>query len=47
MESFAVIILLEPKSDYIHFTVVKDFDRIKPEDLHLKLDAKTLLIAEQ
>ena len=30
----------------IHFTVVKDHDRLNPQDLKLKLDAKTLLIAE-
>jgi hypothetical protein len=46
IDLFSVIILLEPKADYIHLTVSKDHDRIKPEDLSLKLDAKTLLIAE-
>ena len=42
----SVLILLEPKAEYIHFTVVKDHDRLNPQDLKLKLDAKTLLIAE-
>ncbi len=43
----SVVVLLEPKSDYIHLTVTKDHGRVKPEDLSLKLDAKTLLIAEK
>jgi hypothetical protein len=47
IDLFSVIILLEPKSDYIHLSVVKDYTRFKPEDLSLKLDAKTLLIAEK
>lgn len=44
--SLAVVIVMEPKPEYIHFIVVKDHDRINPQDLHLKLDTKTLLIAE-
>jgi KaiC/GvpD/RAD55 family RecA-like ATPase len=46
LESISVLILLEPASDFIHFTVVKDHGRMNPQDLKLKLDAKTLLIAE-
>ncbi len=46
MDGIAVLILLEPKSEYIHFIVVKDHGRMNPQDLKLKLDAKTLLIAE-
>jgi KaiC/GvpD/RAD55 family RecA-like ATPase len=46
MDSISVLILLEPKAEYIHFTVVKDHGRMNPQDLKLKLDAKTLLIAE-
>jgi hypothetical protein len=46
IESVSVLILLEPKAEYIHFMVVKDHDRMNPQDLKLKLDAKTLLIAE-
>ncbi len=46
IETVSVLILLEPKAEYIHFTVVKDHDRMNPQDLKLKLDAKTLLIAE-
>lgn len=46
IDGIAVLILLEPKAEYIHFTVVKDHGRMNPKDLKLKLDAKTLLIAE-
>ena len=46
LDGIAVLILLEPKAEYIHFTVVKDHARMNPQDLKLKLDAKTLLIAE-
>jgi len=46
LDAFSVLILLEPKAEYIHFTVVKDHDRLNPHDLKIKLDAKTLLIAE-
>jgi len=46
LPSISVLILLEPKAEYIHFTVVKDHDRMNPQDLKLKFDAKTLLIAE-
>ena len=46
LDSISVLILLEPKAEYIHFTVVKDHGRMNPLDLKLKLDAKTLLIAE-
>ncbi|HUW40944.1 MAG TPA: hypothetical protein VMV90_08020 [Rectinemataceae bacterium] len=46
IDVISVLILLEPKAEYIHFTVVKDHDRMNPQDLKLKLDAKTLLIAE-
>jgi KaiC/GvpD/RAD55 family RecA-like ATPase len=46
IDSVSVLILLEPKAEYIHFTVVKDHERMNPQDLKLKLDAKTLLIAE-
>lgn len=46
LDAIGVLILLEPKAEYIHFTVVKDHERMNPQDLKLKLDAKTLLIAE-
>lgn len=46
LDSISVLIVLEPKAEYIHFLVVKDHERMNPEDLSIKLDAKTLLIAE-
>jgi len=46
MEEISVLILLEPKADYIHFIVAKDHGRMNPEDLHIKLDSRTLLIAD-
>jgi hypothetical protein len=46
LDSISVLILLEPKSEYIHFNVIKHHERLNPEDLKIKLDAKTLLIAE-
>lgn len=46
LDDIAVLIVLEPKAEYIHFVVVKDHARMNPEDLSIKLDAKTLLIAE-
>ncbi len=46
IQDIGVLILLEPKSEYIHFIVVKEHDKMNPQDLKLKLDAKTLLIAE-
>jgi KaiC/GvpD/RAD55 family RecA-like ATPase len=41
---FAVIVVLEPKSDHIALTVSRDRDAYNPEHLELKLDPKTLLI---
>jgi hypothetical protein len=46
LDSISVLILLEPKAEYIHFTVIKDHALMNPQDLKLKLDTKTLLIAE-
>ena len=46
LDYISVLIVLEPKAEYIHFLVVKDHKRMNPEDLSIKLDAKTLLIAE-
>lgn len=46
MGSIAVLIVLEPKVEYIHFNVVKHHEKLNPEDLKIKLDPKTLLIAD-
>lgn len=42
-----VIIVLDPKPDYIHFSVSKDHGSLNSDELSLKLDSKTLLIAEK
>lgn len=42
-----VVVILEPKQDYIQFFVSKDHDTFNPHNLELKLDTKTLLIAEK
>jgi hypothetical protein len=44
-EHFAVIIVLDPKPDHIAFTVSKDRSTFNPENMALKLDPKTLMIA--
>ncbi|GHU63409.1 hypothetical protein FACS189445_6640 [Spirochaetia bacterium] len=41
-----VVIVLDPKQDYIALTVSKDRETYGPEHLALKLDPKTLLILE-
>jgi len=46
IDLISVLILLEPMTDYIHFKVVKDHERLNLHELSLKLDAKSLLIAE-
>jgi KaiC/GvpD/RAD55 family RecA-like ATPase len=43
---FAVVIVLEQKSDHIALTVSRDRDAFNPEHMELKLDPKTLLILE-
>jgi hypothetical protein len=40
------VIVLEPKSDHIEFSVSKDRDTFNPASMALKLDPKTLLILE-
>lgn len=47
MEDVNVLIDLQNKDDHIELTLVKDHERYVDEDLHLKLEAKTLLIAEE
>jgi KaiC/GvpD/RAD55 family RecA-like ATPase len=46
IESFSVLICLKPEEKHIHLQLVKDHDAA-PEDLHLKLDPKSLLIARE
>jgi hypothetical protein len=40
-----VLISLQHHGDHVHFTLVKDHDRLAPKDMRLKLDPNTLLIA--
>jgi len=42
-----VLISLQHHGDHVHFSLVKDHDRLAPKDLRLKLDPKTLLIARE
>jgi hypothetical protein len=42
---FSVIIMLEPMQDYINMRLLKDHDSTDLEELHVKLDPKTLLIS--
>lgn len=45
--NIAVLITLAPEQDHLRLRLVKDHDQYRPEDLHLELDSKTLLIREQ
>ena len=47
VEAFSIMICLQPKDKHIHLQLVKDHDAAVPEDLHLKLDPKSLLIARE
>jgi hypothetical protein len=42
-----VLISLQHHGDHVHFSLVKDHDRLAPKDMRLKLDPKTLLIARE
>jgi hypothetical protein len=45
--AFSIMICLRPEEKHIHLQLVKDHDSVVPEDLHLKLDPKSLLIARE
>jgi hypothetical protein len=51
LEPFApqidVLVCLQPTGSHIRLNLVKDHDSPGPSDLHLNLDPRTLLIAEQ
>jgi hypothetical protein len=47
MDYVNVLITLADKKDYIALQLVKDHDAYTKEDLHLRLDPQTLLIAEE
>jgi hypothetical protein len=42
-----VLITLEPTEKHVKLKLVKDYDKYPAEDLHLRLDSKSLLIAEE
>lgn len=46
LDLFAAVILLSDEADHVVLRLVKDHDSYPGEYLHLKLDTKTLLIAE-
>jgi len=47
LDAIAVLITLRFVGDHVHFQAVKDHDEEKPKDMHLMLDPKTLLVAEE
>ena len=47
IDMIAVLITLQAQSDCIKLSLLKDHDRFVTEDLHLMLDPKSLLIAEE
>lgn len=46
-QDIAVLITLTPEQDHLKLRLVKDHDQYRPEDLHLQLDSRTLLIREE
>lgn len=47
LESVSVLVTLRFVGDHVHLQVVKDHDELEPHDMHLVLDPKTLLVAEE
>jgi hypothetical protein len=47
MEELSILICLKPEEKHVRLQLVKDHGAAVPEDLHLKLDPKTLLIARE
>lgn len=47
LDDISVMVTLEYVSDHVHLQVVKDHANVEMKDMHLKLDPKTLLIAEE
>ena len=47
IEPISILICLKPEEKHIHLQLVKDHGAAVHEDLHLKLDPKTLLIARE
>ena len=47
MEDIAILICLQPRGDVTHLSLAKDHDATMVNDMHLKLDPRILLIAEE
>ena len=47
LKSISVLITLQAQSECIKLSLLKDHDRYVTEDLHLMLDPRSLLIAEE
>jgi hypothetical protein len=47
IDDITILISLEPKDEFVYFTLVKDHDSVPVSHLHLKLDPQILLIAEE
>jgi hypothetical protein len=47
IEDIAILICLEPRGDLTHLNLAKDHDAAMASDMHLKLDPRILLIAEE
>ncbi len=47
IDDVAILICLQPRGDFIHLNLAKDHDAAMVSDMHLKLDPRILLIAEE
>ena len=47
LDNLAVVVTLQYEGDFVHLKAVKDHDNMSPKEMSLKLDPKTLLIAEK
>ncbi len=47
LDDVAILICLQPRGDFIHLNLAKDHDAVMVSDMHLKLDPRILLIAEE
>jgi hypothetical protein len=47
LDELAVIVTLKYEEDYVHLRVVKDHEDLSPKEMSLRLDPKSLLIAEK
>jgi hypothetical protein len=47
IDDTAILICLQPRGDFIHLNLAKDHDAGMVSDMHLKLDPRILLIAEE